>query len=198
MSSDRRDRDSRLAAARYRVERELPTGEHEADEKNEAGQATLDQRAQFVEISIQQAMRRGDFDDLPGKGRPIPGLDRVHDPNWWIKQKIEREGLTGLAPPALGLRKENAELDERLDEQVSEIAVRDILKDFNSRIVEARRQLLGGPPVVTPLRDVEAEVTRWRERRDERRRAADQEREREASALAAMSWRERRRARRKS
>jgi hypothetical protein len=198
MSSDRRDMDSRLAAARYRVERELPAGDDESDEKNEAGQSTLDQRAQFVEMSIQQAMRRGDFDDLPGKGRPIPGLDRVHDPNWWIKQKIEREGLTGLAPPALGLRKENAELDARLDEQVSEIAVRDLLTDFNSRIIEARRQLLGGPPVVTPIRDVEAEVIRWRERRDARRRATDQEREREASALAAMSWRERRRARRRA
>ena len=37
--------------------------------------------------------------------------------------------------------------------------------EFNARIVSARRQLMGGPPVVTPLRDVEREVAAWRARR---------------------------------
>ncbi|WP_175984925.1 hypothetical protein [Microbacterium tenebrionis] len=32
-------------------------------------------------------------------------------------------------------------------------------------MIEARRQLLGGPPVVTKTRDVDAEARRWRERR---------------------------------
>jgi hypothetical protein len=43
--------------------------------------------------------------------------------------------------------------------------VRDILADFNRRVIDARRQLQGGPPVVTRTRDVEEEVSRWRERR---------------------------------
>jgi hypothetical protein len=30
--------------------------------------------------------------------------------------------------------------------------------------VAARRQLMGGPPVVTPLRDVDSEVRAWAER----------------------------------
>ena len=47
----------------------------------------------------------------------------------------------------------------------SERDVRAALEDFNSRVIEARRQLLGGPPVVTPTRDVEAEVEAWRRRR---------------------------------
>lgn len=130
----------------------------------------MDQRAQFVEISIQQAMRRGDFEDLPGAGKPIRDLGGVHDPNWWIRQKIEREKLTGLGPPALTLRTENAALDDTLDALGSETAVRELLQDFNSRVIEARRQLLGGPPVVTPTRDIDAEVARWRERRDFRLR----------------------------
>jgi hypothetical protein len=74
--------------------------------------------------------------------------------------------------------------------------VREILTDFNARIVEARRQLQGGPPVVTPTRDIEEEVARWRERQAVRLREAREAREREAAAYAAMSWRERRRARR--
>ena len=44
--------------------------------------------------------------------------------------------------------------------------MREYLEDFNHRVIEARRQLLGGPPVVTPTVDVEEWVTRWQERRD--------------------------------
>jgi hypothetical protein len=156
----------------------------------------MDQRAQMVEIAIQQAVRRGDFDDLPGAGEPLRDLNRVRDPDWWIRRKIERERLTGLGPPALTLRTEDAELHAKLDALGSERAVREHLEDFNRRVVEARRQLQGGPPVVTPTRDVDAEVAAWRARRTERIRAAQERREREQAELAAMTWRERRRARR--
>ena len=57
-----------------------------------------------------------------------------------------------------------------LDREATEKQVRAVLEDFNRRIVEARRQLQGGPPVVTPTRDVDAEVERWRERRRTRGR----------------------------
>src|SRR3712207_480350 len=132
----------------------------------------MDQRSQFVEIAIQQAQRRGDFDNLPGAGKPLPGLRQPYDPDWWIRQKIEREKLTGLGPPARTHRAEAVELDSRLDCVASERVVREILTGFNRRIVEARRQLRGGPPVVTPTRNVEEEVARWEERRALRLRAA--------------------------
>ena len=48
--------------------------------------------------------------------------------------------------------------------------MRALVEDFNRRIVEARRQLQGGPPVVTQPRDVDAEVEHWRERLESRRR----------------------------
>ena len=187
-------RDSRLNVARYQVDKLTP--ENERDDAIDAGQPTMEQRAQIVEISIQQAMRRGDFDDLPGAGKPLSGLQNAYDPNWWIRQKIERERLTGLGPPALTLRTEDAQLDDRLDAAPSEEAVRSMLTDFNARIIEARRQLQGGPPVVTVPRDVDAEVQRWRERRDARYRQYAEEREREEAEYRAMGWRERRRARR--
>lgn len=134
-----------------------------------AAQRSMDLRAQYVEVRIQQAMRNGDFDDLPGAGKPIENLGEVHDPDWWMRRKIERENLTGLGPPALTLRNEDAAMEARLDAISSEREVRETLDDFNRRVIEARRQLLGGPPVVTALRDVEAEVERWRERRRARR-----------------------------
>ncbi|MFC8680153.1 DUF1992 domain-containing protein [Microbacterium ureisolvens] len=169
--------DPRLAAARYRAARSGAEGtEEETDASPEGSQVaraySAADRAAVVETAIQQAIRRGEFDDLPGAGKPIPGLGETHDPDWWIRRKIETEQLTGLGPPALMLRVENAELDAKLDELSREDEVRDALEDFNRRVIEARRQLLGGPPVVTPTRQVEDEVAAWRGRRDARATAA--------------------------
>lgn len=140
--------------------------------------STRAERAAYVENAIQQAIRRGEFDNLPGAGKPLEGLTGRHDPDWWIRRKIEREQLSGLGPPALTLRVENAELEAQLDRLHRESDVREAVEDFNRRVIEARRQLLGGPPVVTPTRDVDGEVRAWRERREARHRRASEERQR--------------------
>ena len=148
----------------------------------------------YVENVIQQAIRRGEFDNLPGAGKPLEGLTGRHDPDWWIRRKIEREKLTGLGPPALSLRVENVELEDRLDRMHRESEVREAVEDFNRRVIEARRQLLGGPPVVTPTRDAGDEVRAWRERREARQRQAAEERERveqEQRASRSRWWRRR-------
>lgn len=126
------------------------------------------EQARWVDLQVQRAIERGEFDDLPGAGKPLPPLDS--DPDWWLKRLIERERITGVLPEALQLRKDDAELDALLDRQGSESLVREQLETFNRRIVHARRQLQGGPPVITPLRDVDAEVAAWRARRDRRGR----------------------------
>ncbi len=46
-----------------------------------------------VERRIREAMERGEFDDLPGAGEPIPGAAEPYDPLWWVKSWIERERL---------------------------------------------------------------------------------------------------------
>lgn len=169
--------DPREKAARYRLEQwQREHAETAEDAQTDAAAApapaaqaySAADRAAVVETAIQQAIRRGEFDDLPGAGKPLEGLGDHHDPDWWIRRKIETEQLTGLGPPALMLRVENAELEGRLDELTREDEVREALEDFNRRVIEARRQLLGGPPVVTPTRDVEAEVAAWHERREAR------------------------------
>jgi hypothetical protein len=114
-------------------------------------------------------MARGEFDDLPGTGKPLTDLGASHDRDWWLKKLIEREQITGVLPPALQLRKDDTELDALLDQQANEQQVRVTVDGFNRRIVEARRQLQGGPPVITPTRDPDVEVERWRERMRARR-----------------------------
>jgi hypothetical protein len=119
-------------------------------------------RAEFL---IRDAMAHGKFDHLKYAGKPIPGLGDGYDPDWWVKGLIQREHLTGLGPKAILLRSEDAGLDARLDAQHSEKQVREMVKEFNARVIDARRQLQGGPPVITKTRDADVEVERWHERR---------------------------------
>jgi hypothetical protein len=165
--SEEQQPSARAQRARIEDERDERTGRSAAAER-------IRNQTRWVDLQVQQAMERGEFDDLPGTGKPLDLPDK-HDPDWWVKQLIEREQSTGIAPAAIGLRKEDAELDALLDREATAEGVRRVVEDFNARIVDARRQLTGGPPVVTPTRDVEGEVERWRERREARRaRAAAQ------------------------
>jgi hypothetical protein len=150
-------------------DRQRPRRETDARTGADSAQARIRDQARWVDLQIEQAMERGDFDDLPGSGKPLGDLGSPDDRDWWLRKLIEREQITGVLPPALQLRKEDAELDALLDREATEQQVRETVEDFNRRVVEARRQLQGGPPVVTPTRDVDAEVQRWRERRDVRR-----------------------------
>ena len=139
----------------------------ELDERTgrSAAAARMQHQAAWVDQQIRVAMAKGEFDDLPGAGKPIKDLGAQHDPDWWLKKLVEREQITGVLPPSLALRKEDAELDDRLDTLNVEAEVRRHLEDFNSRVISARYQLPEGPPLITMPRDVEVEVTRWRERR---------------------------------
>jgi hypothetical protein len=197
----RMDRLRRAARYRYQqlVDSEIERGSLDPDEVREEREERRLLRArdvaQHARARIEEAERRGVFEGNPYHGKPLPGNDGQHDPDWWIKAKIEREEITGIAPPALALRKEDAALDGDLDALSVESDVRDVLEDFNARVKEARRQLLGGPPVVTPLRDVEDEVERWRARRRERESADARSADERAAADAARPrpwWRRRR------
>ena len=135
-----------------------------AEEKERDLRARFDE-ATRAEYLIRDAMAQGKFDHLKYAGKPIPGLGEKYDPDWWVKGLMQRENITGMGPKAILLRTEDAGLDARMGELHSEKQVRELLDDFNARVVDARRQLQGGPPVVTETRDIEAEVRRWAERR---------------------------------
>ena len=123
---------------------------------------------QWVDQQIRIAEARGDFDDLPGAGKPIEGLGEQHDPDWWVKKLIEREQITGVLPPSLQLRKDDAQLEERLDAITVESDVRREVEDFNARVIHARYTPVDGPPLITMPRDVEETVAAWAARRAER------------------------------
>jgi DnaJ-like protein len=115
-----------------------------------------------VDQQIRMAQERGDFDDLPGKGKPLRGLDGPSDDLWWVREYVRREGLStdALLPPSLQLRKEIERLPETVEGLRSERAVREVVADLNMRIASWLRTP-SGPAV--PLRPVVADevVARW-------------------------------------
>jgi hypothetical protein len=119
-----------------------------------------------AERAIREAQERGEFDDLPGAGKPLRDLGDPNDPLWWVRRYAERErlDLSAALPPAIALRKEAASFPESLAGLRSEAAVREVLEDFNRRV---RRDRLrppdpGLPQVLAPTVDVEDMVQRWR------------------------------------
>ena len=163
-----------------RPEGARPTEESQAADEAErrkrsnetAATARIANKQLWVDQQIRVAMERGDFDDLPGAGKPIEGLDKDHDPDWWLNQLIEREKIVVL-PASVQLRKDDALLDDALDKLFREEDVRRELEDFNARVIRARYSPQEGqPPLVTMPRDVEETVASWQARRAERRAAA--------------------------
>ncbi|MEU9451669.1 DUF1992 domain-containing protein [Streptomyces sp. NPDC048277] len=120
----------------------------------------------WVDKQIQDAQRRGEFDQLEGAGEPLPaGLDVSYDELWWIKRKMAREGLAVL-PPTLALRKEAEDALEAAWAAPSERIVRRIITEVNVKIRDMMFKPPPGPPLGRKPYDVEEVVREWRERRE--------------------------------
>ena len=114
----------------------------------------------WVERQIREAMERGEFDNLPGLGKPLR-LDGPDDELWWIRDKLRREQLSDL-PPALALRKELDDTMDRIDGAHTETEVRRLVAAINERIVYVNSHTISGPPSdLVPL-DVEHVLEAWR------------------------------------
>jgi hypothetical protein len=113
-----------------------------------------------VEQQIRAGIERGEFDALPGKGKPIDGLGADHDEDWWLKAKLRAERLSYL-PPTLRVRKELEEAREAIAVASTESVVRRIVADINERIRDVNRRGAEGPPsTVMPL-DVDDVLAGW-------------------------------------
>ena len=116
----------------------------------------------WVERQVREAMERGEFDNLPGAGQPIPGLNGREDENWWVKGFLEREKIKAPLPTSLALRKQVHDLPETLADVDDEATVRAIVADLNERILDSHRRKVDGPPIILRPVDVERVVADWR------------------------------------
>ena len=122
----------------------------------------------WIEAQISEARARGEFENLPGYGKPLANLDGNHAEMWWIRNWLKRNDV-GFTPSAIALRKAAEDLLDSLDKFPTERGLRAALDELNTRIREANRTpVFAGPPSNMMPLDVEPVVERWRVARAER------------------------------
>ena len=107
----------------------------------------------WVDSQIARSIERGDFDDLPGAGKPLPRRSEDDSMVAWVLAKARQENLDvfGMLPPGLALRKEKEDLPRRAAALPSEAAVRALVEDFNDRVRLFWRRPQDPPVVVVGL-----------------------------------------------
>jgi hypothetical protein len=127
----------------------------------------------WVDQQIGAAEERGEFDNLPGAGKPLPKRREADDGLTWLREFLRREGVSTdeLLPTPLKLRKQSERLAGSVQELRSEEEVRAAVAELNRQIAEWRR-IPHGPPIFVRLVDAEAMVSRWRDRRPATRAAS--------------------------
>ncbi|MBL7258477.1 DUF1992 domain-containing protein [Paractinoplanes lichenicola] len=119
-----------------------------------------------IDRQLREATERGEFDNLPGQGKPLRGHGEDYEEDWWVKDWLEREGATaGVIPPTLALRRETEELEAKVDRLRSEREVRDYVDDLNERIHQATVGRMDGPPVILRKFNLDKVTEGWRARR---------------------------------
>jgi Domain of unknown function (DUF1992) len=116
----------------------------------------------WIDRQIREATERGEFDDLPGAGEPIPDLDKPFDEMWWVKRKLRSEGLT-YQTPSIALRKEAQDALQAALRASSEADARKIVEGINEQIRKANRKGIAGPAIMLVPYDIERVSERWRE-----------------------------------
>lgn len=108
----------------------------------------------LIDAQLRMAQERGDFENLPGAGKPLPKTHSPDDELWWIKDYVRREGLPteALLPTSLRLSREIERLPERVGGLASEQAVHEVVADLNQRVSDYLR-LPSGP--YAPVRRVD-------------------------------------------
>ncbi|MFG1882561.1 DUF1992 domain-containing protein [Micromonospora sp. NPDC049102] len=119
-----------------------------------------------VEAQIRGAVQRGEFDNLAGMGKPIPGRGMPYDESWWIKSFLEREKLPShlLLPTPLQLRRHIEQVPDEVRDLPTEQAVRAFVAQLNARIVAWLRNPDGPRVAIRPVNADEV-VHRWRAER---------------------------------
>lgn len=145
--------------------------------------------ATWAEAQIRAAQQRGEFDDLPGAGRPLPGRGEPVNEMWWINAYLEREQLSGelMLPTPLRLRRQVQRLPDEVRDLPTEQMVRAAATALNGRIAQWLRAPSGPWFPVGPV-DVEEVVRQWRACRDATAAAAEQPAPPAAPASRRRRW----------
>lgn len=92
-----------------------------------------------AEQRIREAMEAGQFDDLPGAGKPLPEADAAYDEQWWVRSWLRREGL-----------ERTAALDGPGERRARAVASAEVLRDAAADAAKGEASPRGpAPPVAS-------------------------------------------------
>ena len=118
----------------------------------------------WIEEVLHEAEAAGEFEQLEGVGKPIPGITEPYDPDWWVKKLLQREKVS-ILPPALELlRKVEAGL-AAIWAARGEDEVRGRAAALNAEIARVNARVAEGPATRLAPLDTESIVAEWRARR---------------------------------
>ena len=117
----------------------------------------------WFEEQMRQAQEEGQFNNLAGAGKPLPGLTEGYDPDWWTKKLVRRERVSILPPSLQLLRTVEAEMGKILVLR-QEADVRARVAALNAEIAKINATATEGPPTRLAPLDAEAVVEQWRQR----------------------------------
>jgi hypothetical protein len=131
----------------------------------------------WIEQQIREADEQGALENLPGFGRPLPGLEAGYDPDWWVKQFVQREGVSVLPPALELLRKVECVLAD-LSRLPTEAQVREQLVALNAEIAKVNAEVtLEGPATRLGVLDVTASSMSGESRRKSHRNSRVEQRQ---------------------
>jgi hypothetical protein len=118
----------------------------------------------WIDKQIREAEERGEFDNLPGAGKPIPDIDKPYDEMRWVANWVRREGVSTdvLLPTPLQLRKEIHDLPGAVRSLRTEQAVRAKIDELNKRIRDWTLVPHGGPQIAVFPVEADDVVEQWR------------------------------------
>ena len=115
----------------------------------------------WVEKQISEATRRGDYENLPGAGQPLPGAGVADPDDWWVRSFVRREApdVDALLPPSMLLRKQIDRLPETVRRLRTEQEVRALVDQLNAQVRQSWRTETGPRPI-RPV-NVDRVVREW-------------------------------------
>lgn len=120
-------------------------------------------RRSLVERRIQEAMERGDFDNLPGAGKPLH-IDEppvLNSDLWWALKILKQ---ANFVPDEIRWRKQIDELRVRMHAAQNEQELRRIVREMNTLIMKLNTMGTNRIPTTLTTFNEEKVVAEWRAR----------------------------------
>jgi hypothetical protein len=119
----------------------------------------------LAERRIEEAMKEGKFDNLPGMGKPLDLEPLPADENarmmWWALRILKQNDYT---PEEVRWRKALDHLRARIDNVVEEVSIAPLVRQYNELVRKVNTLGTNALKLAVAPLDIDVEVARYRKR----------------------------------